>query len=449
VTLGLPATGLPGWHALLEGRLWDEWAEEGLVFPLDDLGRAVSYLRLKLGTSCRLVVFANPAAVAERPRAYTLRLFPDAARAAACFTKVRALVRQGDEEPDRPFLSARWACVGVPFPHDPELPGLKHVYRAHRLKQALTEIVAPAPGWRVRRGSLRPRLLAYKPGRRAVLRVDLELVSTDGARPRPMSVQLRVCTPAGARRTWSRACAAHRALPPGADWHVPFPLGRTTDRPWIAFRWLPGVSLLERGLELDRAPRIAGEVLARFHALELTTGPPARPERRVRRQAAALLALLPQEDRRITRLADRLCRLSALLLSGERKTVHGDFHAGQVLTGPGGTALLDLDRAGRGDPALDLGGFLAHWHLAGGAEGAAERVLEAYARRSGRTLGDGAVAAATAIGLFLRASEPLRRLDPEWAERVRDVLDRAESCIKPRYHDGLGVFLRSSKKARP
>jgi len=47
------------------------------------------------------------------------------------------------------------------------------------------------------------------------------------------------------------------------------------------------------------------------------------------------------------------------------RPVHYDHHHGQVVASQGNALVLDLDEAGRGDPAFDVAHFLAHLELLG------------------------------------------------------------------------------------
>ena len=93
---------------------------------------------------------------------------------------------------------------------------------------------------------------------------------------------------------------------------------------------------------------------------------------------------------------DRLVRLAP---AGEDRVVHGDFRAGNVLVGPGGSvrAVLDWELATLGHPLADLGWLVASWRTGGhdplpvtetpsglAGFGSAEDLVQRYAERSGR-----------------------------------------------------------------
>jgi aminoglycoside phosphotransferase (APT) family kinase protein len=59
-------------------------------------------------------------------------------------------------------------------------------------------------------------------------------------------------------------------------------------------------------------------------------------------------------------LAERLAAAAAELPTLPEVPIHKDFHAGHVFLVPGGVAVIDLDEARMGDPALDVAHLLAY-----------------------------------------------------------------------------------------
>jgi len=154
MSLPLPETRLPGLEPLLNGALWNEWADRGHVFTLEQLLPAIRYVRLKPSSSCRLVVFKSLDGTAkEPPEGILLHLYPDIARARLAFAKVSSHPLFPGSAGLEPFLDETHAVVGSPFPNDPDVPGLRHVYRPHRLRLALAEALSEySPGsWKLRR----------------------------------------------------------------------------------------------------------------------------------------------------------------------------------------------------------------------------------------------------------------------------------------------------------
>ncbi|MFQ5565541.1 MAG: phosphotransferase family protein [Paracoccaceae bacterium] len=142
----------------------------------------------------------------------------------------------------------------------------------------------------------------------------------------------------------------------------------------LVFRLIEGTAGL--ALIVDRgAPALAGLLrpLLALHKLTLDGLPPFDP-------AAKILPRLRPDDPPAVRehlrvLPDRPCAAS----------VHGDFHAGQVILDGAGTVwLLDLDDLATGAPESDLGNFAAH--LATRPETRCGSVLQGLEHWLGHTL---------------------------------------------------------------
>src|SRR5262249_21781744 len=115
--------------------------------------------------------------------------------------------------------------------------------------------------------------------------------------------------------------------------------------------------------ELDvRAIALVGAALAHLHA--------QTPDKLVcltrEAEATTLCSLSANLSCILPHLAVRLGqltrRLGSDLLQAQQLTdsIHGDFGPKQVLLGDNTVPILDLDRAVSGDPALDLGLFIAY-----------------------------------------------------------------------------------------
>jgi hypothetical protein len=101
----LPRTDLPAFEPLMRGRLWRDWEESGMVFPVDDLRAAIHYVRLKPGTSCRIAVFQwDVGSATGPPLGFLLYLYPDAARACAAYEKIAGRPRFPTETSYRHFM---------------------------------------------------------------------------------------------------------------------------------------------------------------------------------------------------------------------------------------------------------------------------------------------------------------------------------------------------------
>ena len=223
-------------------------------------------------------------------------------------------------------------CVVRTFPHDPGLPEL--------------------PGIVAGLGAAADDVLSYLPGLRAVLR------ATTPTGP--------VVVKAGDRESLRRNHSRHTALHAleGRGFGVSRPLdvdpGRGLRREELLAGTCPVRALAAGARPGPLAAAVAAPVAA-LHALDPAddllladhTAPVllARWRRKTLRTVGrALPALAP----RAAAVVDVLDGARPAGLGDAAGVVHGDLHTANVLVGPAGVTLLDLDALGRGDPELDL-----------------------------------------------------------------------------------------------
>jgi Ser/Thr protein kinase RdoA (MazF antagonist) len=300
------------------------------------------------------------------------RLHPELPRAAACRL---------------PELGA----VMQLFPVDVRLPGLT---------------AATTPAFM---GST-PELVRYKPGRRAVLRYELET--------RVLYGKLRA-DGAGAAQIALADALIERGVP------TPVPKAYLHGVRMIVHCEVRGTRLAElRGYRAfaDWMEPIA-EVLARLHGTSIAGLPAHLPEAEAADLEAAAetaAALLPHRRADIEGLATRLgSRLAAI--RPRAATIHGSFHDDQVVVGDGGVMLVDLDSAALGDPLLDVGHFASYLSAADQLP-ARDRFLAAYASR--RPAGNDALLH-EAVALLRWSSLPFRELAPDWPAAMERRLELA------------------------
>ena len=219
-------------------------------------------------------------------------------------------------------------------------------------------------------------LVRYKPGRRAVIRYP-------GAY--------------GKLRADGRAPVALPGSPPVLE--------RRAELGLTVCAEVPGTPLRETEREAWMAP--VAEALARLHATPVDLPPHDMDGELADLRAAAELATWLGIE--CAGLAKRLCaRLAAV--EPRRATIHGSFHDDQVLVGPEGVTLLDLDSAAIGHPLLDVGHF-ASYLTAAGEEAARARFLEACDPGPDAVLFE-------AAALLRWSSLPFRDLEPGWCEAM-------------------------------
>ncbi|MBL8988738.1 MAG: phosphotransferase [Gemmatimonadetes bacterium] len=201
----------------------------------------------------------------------------------------------------------------------------------------------------------RATLLRHKPGRRAVIEYRLttpgsawSLVALGKIRARGLDDR----TPA-----WQRQAATRVAVPPV--------LGTVPEfRLWLQER-VPGIGGFPAltGPESPTAARRIGAALAAFHrdapATDRVHGPAAESAILTTR-LTAMADRVPAWQSRAERLLDRLRAVVDALPAEPRCTIHRDCYPDQVLIHGDRVTLVDLDLHALGDPALDLGNFIAH-----------------------------------------------------------------------------------------
>jgi aminoglycoside phosphotransferase (APT) family kinase protein len=240
-----------------------------------------------------------------------------------------------------------------PYPDDPDLPGLP---------------AAADPGtWAGAATTARVGLLRYRPAKRATLAVRRRTCDA-GATTVVAKVYASPSKAAAVAREGEALAAAHTDGPLRLARVVGHDAGlavvvheHVSGRPLDAMLAAGPARRVTLRVPLD-AVRRTGEAVAALHA-----GPPVSDRRRdaaaeVARlvaRAERVVAAAPGAGAALASLADRLRAVDGLLPPGPTSLVHGDCKPSQVLLGPGGPTLLDLDHCGVADPASDIGTFVA------------------------------------------------------------------------------------------
>lgn len=172
-------------------------------------------------------------------------------------------------------------------------------------------------------------------------------------------------------------------------------------------------------------PAVAGPLPT--HDFEAEVGQTARASAHIR-------VLLPAVGAAIDALLERTRELHNRLPQEPSTFTHGDFKPEHVWCGPSGLTLLDFDSCHCGDPALDIGKFLAHlqlWHVLNdqpGSRSAQERFCTGYAG----DMPDGRLLRALlyeAIELVKITGRRVPLFDPDWASRTERLIACARSVM--------------------
>jgi tRNA A-37 threonylcarbamoyl transferase component Bud32 len=322
------------------------------------------------------------------------------------------------------IVLADCAVLVTAFPNDLKLPALQPLADAGKRKRLLRELLPDFP--KLWLGDL--RVLRYRPERRYVA----ELRAPDGTQ-----ALLKAYT----RKAYSRGKGNAQAFASRGLLRIGRLLGWSDHHRLLAFEWLPGRLLMDlctaAEVEWDTVTR-AGAALAALHAQDsaaLSRWTREAEAKDLRSLAAELGFICPPLARRAEELGQRLAKE----LSGApamRWALHGDFSANQALVSDEEVAIIDLDWACRGDPADDLGNFLAQTErkaLRGElspdrVERAKEALLRGYALGAGGALPE-RIELYTAVEVFRRTRFPFRAREAEWPERTEALLERAEKIL--------------------
>lgn len=184
--------------------------------------------------------------------------------------------------------------------------------------------------------------------------------------------------------------------------------------------------------------KLVGAALAELHAQDGKRCPRqtgADVARTLLAHADTLATLVPTLAVRIDSLAQRL---SAVITDTAtcNHPIHGDFNATQVLLDGDRAAIIDFDQARQGDPAADLGMFMAKLEakyvlgtlMAEQVASFKSNLLDGYVAGCGR-IGEGHLDVYTATLLLQLATQFPRHCEPDWPQRIEAVVARAEAIF--------------------
>ncbi|MGH8953243.1 MAG: phosphotransferase [Acidimicrobiia bacterium] len=300
--------------------------------------------------------------------------------------------------------------VGVwRLPHDPALPGLEAALDSERTAQLLEDL-GGAPG------PVDTRLVAYRPGRRAV-------VSVSG---RQEGLYLKLVRPSHIEDLHRSHQALAESLP------VPASLGFSRDLGLIALQAVPGSTLrsvLEHPDQRIPSPADIVELPRRI--------PPPGDSRESPSPIGRLADIRPLLSMVSPELSDQLDDVVEQIgpeTSPADTPCHGDYYESQLLVEGGAViGMLDVDTYGRGRAADDAATMLGHLAIWAGMSRQPARV---------RDLGDRLIRVwdelldpvdlrlRTAAVVLSLATGPFRVQSAAWPEETADRVDIASKWLQ-------------------
>jgi aminoglycoside phosphotransferase (APT) family kinase protein len=276
----------------------------------------------------------------------------------------------------------------------------------------------------------------YRPGQRHVLRVGV-----GASRPALFAKVYRDDTGRRAVAAAARAATAFAAAGGGAA-AVSAGGGAYVAADRVAF-WpeVPGMSLAEviglTGAAASDVVRTAGSALRLLHDAPSTEELPACPDAAAQagetlRTGQLVDALVPALGSLLRRAVGQAVESLAALPAEPPSPTHGDVKCDNLLVSGSRVHLLDFDRSGRGDPAADIGKFLAdlRWWTCGNGDAAA-RLREAFLDGYGGTEPPRMARARVYDGLFqLRMAARRVPIEaPDWEPRVEGAIGVAAAAL--------------------
>ncbi|MDH5327896.1 MAG: aminoglycoside phosphotransferase family protein [Gammaproteobacteria bacterium] len=340
----------------------------------------------------------------------------------------------------QPMINLEKEAVAVYFfPLDKKLKRIGKFDKASRRLRLLEKLF---PDLCVSKEQLQFVQLRYKPERRHVVRVEIN--------QRAFAV-LKWYAPQG----YEQAKASAQRFSSTERLHIPEILAWDDDNQILAFEWLGSTELtklIEKGNAALTSVKETGQALAELHRQKINTNrlEPFDDLVDIRQTFESVIAICPQLQNLIDKIG---ASLSHYIKKLEPITtpIHGDFYSDQVLVRENHTvSFVDFDRAGLGDPARDLGNFIAH----------IER--QVIAAKLSRTLADAIcktfiegyqpshqvrsrIDLYTALGLYRLLPEPFRHRQPNWDVLTQKILAATEHCLQ-RYISGIYNVLTNTPK---
>ena len=406
---------MPGLGILLDPEAFAELLKASL--RVSHIALAEGYARYKPGISC--LVSYEVSFNGQKVRVYARSYRP------ADGEKIARIMRmpeaRGPLGPGRVLVRGASIILSV-FPNDVRLPVLRRM-TSEAGRQDLLRRLLP------RRDDLwssPTALLRYKPERRFVVGLG------EGA-------SMRAVLKFYDASSFAPQKTAH--FHSGDISRIAQPLAASKRHRMLAFEWLPGRRLREEFQDgratADDVARV-GAALAELHAHPVRPGGlPQLDAETLARRCLAMAHFVgfihPSSAGRAAVLARRIAE--RLRTGGyECRPIHGDFYDTQVLLSGDKVSILDLDEAVLGDPAADLGNFLAHrcahrvLRSTLPADVIQEALLSGYQERAG-AIDSARVALHTAITLLRISPHGFRGREPNWPTRIESLLQQVETVL--------------------
>ncbi len=250
-------------------------------------------------------------------------------------------------------------CLIEFFPHDWRMPSLAQAMDAVAMTPRLARALSLEGEW-----TGECEVVRYRPHMRCTLRYSLTCERGD----RRVVLYVKVYADHEQADRIALSQTNVRAQAEACGLYIPRPVAVLDDLNVVVMREVEGQSmtrLLDGGVRQARAvTRIAAATMATYHGLT-HENPDARTLpveiARWRDRVPELEMIAPVFAGSVRDLLDRIERLADGSERAALCLIHGDAKPTHLMMNGGRVGVIDFDRACLGDPALDVGAFVAHF----------------------------------------------------------------------------------------
>jgi aminoglycoside phosphotransferase (APT) family kinase protein len=281
-------------------------------------------------------------------------------------------------------------CVIETFPHDWALTTLPQAVSLDRVLPIVASTQKPIsePG----ELDCEISVLRYKPHKRCVLSYKVRRPGVAGSEEIIAKVYGRSKKAVAAYSTHQKLEAAAASA---EGLVIPRPLAFEETLNLVLMERIHGPSMkdcLHDGADPDLMARTAAVSLATLHSLKFdgrSVGTMHEKLEHMDSSVDRVRQISPEMASRIEAMFSRIRKLMERFKSPRLRLIHGAFRPAHMVVGTGEVALIDLDGAGLGDPAIDVGDFMAKERTKGqlmeigGAASRTDSFLNEYQARSG------------------------------------------------------------------
>lgn len=417
---------LPQLQQLLDSHQMSRIISEALGINVDSC--TPKYVRYKPNTSCIVQYEMRFSCENSEPitQSAHIKVYADhRAEAKATGSRAGRLDKRLENlQPDAPKVTYLPEVDGAfqIYPADLDLRSLARVADSNGAEREIKKALGLSRSPEL---STEPELIRYKPGRKALLRYQVDEVSD-----LPLYGKVFENQSVSDMRNITDALIA-AGLPTARV------LGIVEEHKFIVHESVPGIALNEMRQSPEYLQWIEplADALWQLQSIDL----PSLPEHDLSAEIATLREVQTQISTLLPHLAPRLETLVRHIEQGLEGvddilvTSHGDFYDDQSLVGEDGLSLIDLEAMRRSHPLLDAGNMLAHFSAgAKSPEGNLSAARRVFLDQTNQhfNVNESVVRLFEAAGILKLAPGPFRRLEENWSRGVERLISLAEMVLE-------------------